>query len=55
MEKRVCTSCRTEKPLAEFHQFGSGGGRVGKWCEECYQKNKARTQKRPAAKRGMKA
>ncbi len=54
MQTRVCTSCQTDKPLAEFHKFGPKAERVGKWCEDCYQKNKARTQNRPHAKRGVK-
>ena len=40
MEMKVCTSCRAEKPLTQFHRFGANGERVGKWCEECYKKNK---------------
>ena len=34
METKVCTSCKTEKPVSDFHRFGSGGARVGKWCED---------------------
>ena len=41
MESKVCTSCKTEKPLSEFHRFGGSGTQVGKWCEACYTKNKA--------------
>ena len=36
METKICTSCKTEKPLSEFHRFGSGGAQIGKWCEACY-------------------
>ena len=38
VEKKICTSCKTEKPVSEFHRFGSGGTQVGKWCEACYTK-----------------
>ena len=38
METKVCTSCKKEKPVSEFHRFGSGGTQVGKWCEACYVK-----------------
>ena len=48
MAMKICTSCRAEKPVAEFHRFGPNGERVGKWCEECYKKNK-RAPSKPAA------
>lgn len=38
MEKKICTSCKTEKLVSDFHRFGSGGTQVGKWCEACYTK-----------------
>ena len=38
METKVCTSCRMEKPVSEFHHFGKNLSRVGKWCEACYEK-----------------
>lgn len=55
MEKRVCSSCRETKPLAEFHKFGPNRERVGKWCEDCYQKNKARARKKPGSSSTTKA
>ena len=39
MDTKVCTSCRIEKPISEFHHFGKNDSRVGKWCEACYQKS----------------
>jgi hypothetical protein len=41
MNTRVCTSCKKEKPLSEFHRFGKDGSRIGKWCDECYAKRGA--------------
>jgi hypothetical protein len=43
MTTKICTSCKTEKPVAEFHHFGKGGVQVGKWCEDCFQKKKGRS------------
>jgi hypothetical protein len=36
---KVCTKCRVAKSPTEFHHFGIGGLRIGKWCESCYQKH----------------
>ena len=38
MESKVCTSCRKDKPVSDFHRFGKDGSRLGKWCEDCYTK-----------------
>ena len=42
MESRICTSCKVQKPLADFHRFGRDGSRIGRWCEACYQKRAER-------------
>lgn len=39
---KVCTSCGQRKGLHEFHRFGKDGKRVGKWCEECFQRRKGK-------------
>jgi hypothetical protein len=41
MEKKVCTSCKKEKPVLAFHRYGRDGYRIGKWCEDCYTKKSA--------------
>lgn len=46
-EKKVCAACQTVKLLSEFHRFGKGKQRVGKWCEPCFEKNNGR-RRRPA-------
>ena len=43
METKVCTSCKVEKPVSDFHRFGRDGSRIGKWCEACYTKKIAGT------------
>jgi hypothetical protein len=45
---KMCTSCKTEKPESEFHRFGKDGARIGKWCKDCYTKNKKKTPRRSA-------
>lgn len=35
---KTCTYCGQRKSLSEFHRYGAGLQRVGKWCEVCYQR-----------------
>jgi hypothetical protein len=37
--QRVCTKCRQAKAPSEFHHFGKDRSRIGKWCEDCYQRH----------------
>lgn len=53
--KKMCSSCKTEKPESEFHHFGKDGARVGKWCRDCYSKNKKKTPKQPSTQAGTSA
>lgn len=45
METKICTACGRARPLTEFHRFGKCLARVGKWCEDCYQKKKGNASK----------
>lgn len=36
---KSCTKCRKAKASSQFHRFGKDRSRIGKWCEECYQKH----------------
>jgi len=40
---KMCTSCKTENPVAEFRDFGKNGKQIDKWREKCFQKKKGRT------------
>jgi hypothetical protein len=37
-DPRFCASCKRRLPIDQFHHFGKDGARIGKWCEECYQR-----------------
>ena len=39
--EKICTRCRLPKPIETFHRFGKNTTRVGKWCEDCFQKHGA--------------
>jgi len=39
--EKICTRCRLPKPIETFHHFGKNRTRVGKWCEDCFQKHGA--------------
>lgn len=42
---KLCTACQRRKILQEFHRYGKGGSRIGKWCEPCFQRLNGRKKR----------
>ena len=50
---KVCTKCKEEKPVTEFHNDRSSRDRLSSWCKDCKNKNRSTTQRAKTRGRGV--